>query len=215
MAKKKKKKPLIVERDQALALFEVLKYKTAPKWDNERMARNLLNIDEGPAEPLEDAALDDLLDEVLGAQAIEVVDSPSKKKKTTDDDDNGNGDDDFDKDFGDDDAETPKSKKKKKTKKKTAKKKKTPVAKKKAVAPKKKSTKTKSKNRLEVCVDVLTKLPKSGKTKTELVKITDAAYVKAGGTSSHSGAEFALRIVAQVMELVGLLSTDGDKVKPA
>ena len=72
MAKNTKNQTLEVTTLQAVALFEALGFKTARKWDPDRLQAKLAEIDEAPND-LGDEALNELVDKILGADKIVVI----------------------------------------------------------------------------------------------------------------------------------------------
>jgi len=173
-----------VEKSKAVALFVAMGFKTAGKWDAEKLTEKINLIEDAPEKPLEDEALDGLLDEILGAAGdIVVVD------------DEAEGDEEEEPEADDEDEKPKKGKKDKKAK-----------ATKKPVK--------KNLNRIHAVTDILRKLKKSGATAEDIIKAADDAYVADGGNSNLKEAGYSTHRVIQVMERLGMVSVEDGKVRP-
>jgi len=114
---------LQIPKSQAIALFEGLGFKTAKKWDCDKLTEKINAIEEAPDEPFDDPDLDELMDNLMEAEEAVVFDDTDEE--TPEDED----DEDFE-----EKKEEPKPKSKKKDKK--AAKKEKPKTKSKAPAKK-------------------------------------------------------------------------------
>lgn len=177
-----------VSKEKAVKVFEYFGFKTASKWNAEKMTSKLTNLLESidPKAKIKSKKVKTFVDELLAADSIVVT---AKKKnpesEETTDKDKGKG---KDKDKGE-----------KADKKTTAKK-----------------TKEKTGNRLEASVQVLTKMGKKGMTVEESIQACDDVYVKMGGTSNLNEARPSFKRTARVLELVSIITFSEDRktVKP-
>ena len=78
-------------------------------------------------------------------------------------------------------------------------------------ASKKKST---SKKRIDCICDAICKLPKSGKSKNQIAKQADEAYVKAGGSTNVKQTLHHLQVILPALINFGIVKQDGDKLTP-
>jgi outer membrane biosynthesis protein TonB len=187
-------KVLKVEKAKAVSLFMALGFKTASKWDAKKLHEKINAIEEAPAEPLDDEVLDGLLDEILGSDVIEIIDEEKPAKA---------------KDEDEDEEEKPAKKSKKAAKKEKKAKKEKP-----AKVVKEKKEKIKHVQHVVTSVDVLKNMKKSGMTFEELVQASKDLYVKHGGQPNENCAAYSGRQAVLVMERLGLISVEGNKIKP-
>ena len=191
--------------EQAVELFVAMGYQKAGDWSKEKMERKLLTISDAAADcpDLENAELNDLLDELLGSE--DVITLEGKSPSITD------AHDQTEEEAEEVKEEKPKNKKKKKGKK--SKKDKKDKKKDKAEEVKKEDKPKKAKSKASSVkpptrVGITSKYIMScGQPVTikEIVKGGDALYAQSGGSSNEKEALYAARLSLQALEAIGVV----------
>jgi len=188
----KKKNRLVLKRETAVKVFEGLGFKTAGKWNNERLRKKVSNLPElVDGVKSKDKWMKKALTAIRGADVVVLAKTEDEQQKKE------------------------KEQKEEKVLQKEAKKKSVSLKKEKEKKTKKSTKGTKRKKRIDYICDTLKNIPKGGQSLEDSARKANQACAEDGNNSNESQTQRYLQVVLPVLINFGLFVKKDGKLYPS